>query len=143
MAKAHGPGDLGASPGQGVQVDLESGCAEPLALFGLLELLHTADHPGYLALARRLADNILARSFHHGFFLPSPNHLNACFDALEPLALLTLEAHLRGTPAAVPAYPGGRGYIHGPHDGLGRTYDAQAIWGLTRGEKAKKAATDE
>ena len=132
IAKGHGLGDLGAAPGQGVRVNTKTACADPLALFGLLEILRTSKNDAYLELARRIGDNIVAARFHKGFFVPSENHVNACFDALEPLALLSLEAHLRGTPDVVPAYPGGRGYIHGPYDGLGRTYDSQAIWSKTR-----------
>ena len=132
IARGNGLGDLGAKPGAGAEVHAQTDCADPLALFGLLEILRLVPDPRYLALARRIGDNILATRFHHGFFLPSADHVNANFDALEPLALLALEAHLRGTPELVPAYDGGRGYIHGPHDGLGRTYDEQAIWSKTR-----------
>ncbi len=54
------------------------------------------------------------------------------FDAMAPLALLTLEAALRGEYDPVPAFNGGRGYIHGRFDGLGRTRGAVAIWSATR-----------
>ncbi len=136
IGKAHGLGDLGATPGQAVKIDPQTACSDPLAMLGLLEVLRISDDDAYLALARRIGDNIVASRFHSGFFLPSDRHANACFDALEPLALLSLEAHLRGEAGTVPAYPGGRGYIHGPFDGMGRTYDSQAIWAKTR-EPAK------
>jgi hypothetical protein len=75
---------------------------------------------------------LVEQRFHHGFFLPSGDHANANFNAVEPLALLALDAMLRGTPEAVSQYNSGRGYIHGPHDGLGRTTDATAIWSRKR-----------
>jgi hypothetical protein len=53
---------------------------------------------------------------------------------IEPLALLSLEAAIRGQPQLVPAFCAGRGYIHGPHDGLGRTYDSVAIYSKKRGD---------
>ena len=123
------PGD---STGAGSACEHGHGVRHPLALLGLLEILRVSKNDAYLGLARRVGDNIVATRLHKGFFLPSRRHVNACFDTLEPLALLSLEALLRGTPDAVPAYPGGRGYIHGPHDGMGGTYDGKAIWSRTR-----------
>jgi hypothetical protein len=115
-----------------VRVDLETENADPIALFGVLEVYRAADAPAYRDLARRIGDNIVRERFHKGFFLPGASYVNANFNALEPLALLSLEALLRGDPQAVPRYNGGRGYIHGPHDGLGRTTDATAIWSRRR-----------
>ena len=132
IARGHGLGDLGSAPGRDVRVNLDTENAHPMALFGLLEVWRMADVPAYRALARRIADNMVRQRFHRGFFLPSANHVNANFDTLEPLAILSLEAMLRGTPGAVPRYNGGRGFIHGPHDGLGRTYDSTAIWSVRR-----------
>jgi len=132
IARGHGLGDLGSAPGADVDVDRQTDCADPVALFGVLEVCRAADRPAYRDLARRIGDNIVEQRFHKGFFLPSAGHLNANFNALEPLAILALEAMLRGTPEAVPRYNGGRGYIHGPHDGLGRTTDATAIWSRQR-----------
>lgn len=138
IARGHGLGDLGSAPGQDVRVHLETDNSDPIALFGVLEVWHSADAPAYRELARRIGDNMVAQRFHQGYFLPSANHVNANFNALEPLALLSLEAMLRGTPQAVPRYNGGRGYIHGPHDGLGRTTDATAIWSRTRPREKNK-----
>ncbi len=45
-------------------------------------------------------------------FVHSEKHAVASFNALEPLALLTLEAVRRGTPDAVPPYNGGGDYMH-------------------------------
>ncbi len=132
IARGHGLGDLGQKPGEDVAVALNTDNADPVVLFAVIELYRRTAHPDYLALARRIGDNILATRFHKGFFLPSERHINAEFDAIEPLALLTLEAALRGAYDAVPAFNGGSGYIHGRFDGLGRTRDAVAIWSAKR-----------
>ncbi len=132
MAQGHGLGEIGTAPGKQVQCNLKTSHAHPVSLFAVLELHRAEPHPEYLQLARQIGDNILQRTFHDGFFLPTAEHKNANFNAIEPLALLALEAEIRGTPAAVPQYNSGRGYIHGPHDGLGRTTDATAIWAKKR-----------
>ncbi len=128
MGRGHGLGDIGVAPGTGVDVDLDTNASSPELLFGVLEIMRGAPHPDYRALAVRLGDAILEHRFHDGFFLPSADHVNANFDAIEPLALLTLEAYLRNAPGAAPAWPAARGYIHGPHDGVGRTTDGTVIW---------------
>lgn len=132
IARGHGLGDLGEKPGVDVAADFSTDNADAVALFAVIELYRHTGHADYLRLARRIGDNILAARFHKGFFLPSERHVNAKFDAIEPLALLTLEAALRGEYDSVPAFNGGRGYIHGRFDGLGRTYDSVAIWSATR-----------
>lgn len=132
MARGRGLGDFGSAPGVNVDVNLATDNADPLALYALLELCRMSDAPAYRNLARRLADNIVRQKFHHGFFLPDANHVNARLDAVEPLSILALEAMLRGKPEAVPRYTGGRAYIHGPHDGLGRTTDDRAIYSKLR-----------
>ena len=134
IARGQGLGDLGTAPGDSVQVNLKTDNADPVALLGVLEVWRTAEAPAYRDLGRRIGDNILRRRFLKGFFLPGPEYLNAKFDSTEPLALLTLDAMLRGKPEAVPRYIGGRGYIHGPDDGLGRAYDSRAIWGQKRNQ---------
>jgi len=134
IARGQGLGDLGTAPGDSVQVNLKTDNADPVALMGVLAVWRTADLPEYRDLGRRIGDNILRRRFLKGFFLPGPEYLNAKFDSTEPLALLTLDAMLRGKPEAVPRYIGGRGYIHGPDDGLGRAYDSRAIWGQKRNQ---------
>ncbi len=132
IARGHGLGDLGPRPGEGVTLNLETGSHDAVAVFALVELYRRTGCTDYLTLGRRIGDNILAAHFHHGFFLPSAQHVHAEFDTLEPLALLTLEAALRGEPEAVPAYTGGNGYIHGRFNGLGRTRDGTAVWSVTR-----------
>ncbi|MFW5956627.1 MAG: hypothetical protein ACOCQY_04415 [Halorhabdus sp.] len=106
----------------------------PTEIFALLELYRTTEQEAYLDRAERVADRLIEERYHHGYFLPSAEHVHANFDTLEPLAILALEATIRGEPEAVPAYVGGEGYIHGTFDDLGRVYDEEAIWSVTREE---------
>ena len=132
IARGHGLGDLGETPGEDAALNLDTENADPVAVFALVELHRRTGYNGYLDLARRIGDNILDARFHHGFFLPTERHVHAQFDRLEPLALLTIEAALRGEYDAVPEYNGGGGYVHGRFEGMGRTRDSQAIWSVTR-----------
>lgn len=132
MFKGLDLGDPGPEPGTGTGLNLDTENSDTYALFALLEISRIAEDPAYLELAEVIGNNILKRSFHNGFFLADSNHINASFNAVEPLALLSLEAALQGRPELVPIYSGGRGYIHGRFDGLGRTYDIQAIWSKTK-----------
>ena len=75
-----------------------------------------------------IGNNILKTKYRNKFFLESPSRVNARFSALEPLALLALEAAYRDLPELVPPYNGGEGYIHGHFNGAGRTYDFRVIW---------------
>jgi pectate lyase len=125
-------GDPGEKPGMEADLNMQTGNSNPYAIFSLLELNRTIDNGNFLKLAEVIGDNILDRSFHHGFFLPDKNYINANFNSLEPLALLSLEAAIRGRSELVPVYSGGRGYIHGQFEGMGRTYDSHAIWSKKR-----------
>ncbi|MFC7138757.1 hypothetical protein ACFQMA_02760 [Halosimplex aquaticum] len=135
IADGLGVGDIGANPGEGVALDPEVAGANPMEIFALLELQRTASHPDYLDRARRVADRMIERRYHHGFFLASADRAYARFDAAEPLAILALDAALRGKPGLVPEYLGGHGYVHGTFDGHGRTRDTKLIWPAERGEE--------
>ncbi|MDY0164950.1 MAG: hypothetical protein RBS80_00315 [Thermoguttaceae bacterium] len=132
IARGNGLSDLGTTPGQGMKLDLKTGNSDPVALFAVLELCRASDDPAYLALASRLGDNIVTQRFHNGFFLPSGSHKYANFNTVEPLALLALEATLRGEPDLVPRWNSGRGFFHCPHDGHGRTTDQSVLWNARR-----------
>lgn len=132
LARGNGLGEFGARPGDEPQPNLSTEMANPEAVFAVLEVYRAVPDEAFLELARRLADNLVAKRLHHGFFLPSANHVHANFNADEPLALLAVEAALRGRLDEVPSYVAGRGYVHGRFDGLGRTTDGRAIWSVTR-----------
>ncbi len=108
MARHQGLGDLGRRPGIDVNINWETENSDPVVLLALLELNQAVPDQDYLALAEQIGDNIVSFRFHDGFFLLTSSHVNARFDTLEPLALLTLEATLQGKPELVPRYNTGR-----------------------------------
>jgi pectate lyase len=131
LLKGHDLGDIGPADGSADAIDLNTRRADAEALIAILELHRAEPKPQYLQLARRIGDNILDQRFHNGFFVPSDRHVYSRFDAVEPLALLKLEATIRGTPEVVPTYVAGSGYIQGTYNGHGRTYDTRLIWNAT------------
>ncbi|WP_436926664.1 hypothetical protein [Halosimplex amylolyticum] len=135
IADGLGVGDIGVRPGDAVALDMNAPGASPMEIFALLELQRTASHTDYLNRARRVADRMIEQRYHRGFFLPSEDHAYARFDAVEPLAILALDAALRGDLGLVPEYLGGHGYVHGTFDGHGRTRDTKLIWPAERGEE--------
>ena len=92
------------------------------------ELFHKTGKRSYLEAAQQIGDNILEQCFHKGFFVPSKKHVFAKFDALEPLVLLSLSAHSVGKADRVPTIWPSRSYFQCPFDGLGRTFDNDAIY---------------
>ena len=132
MARGLGMGDIGENPGREVKLNLEEAGSSPDEIFALLELYRISPNPSYIKQARLVADNMIAERFHDGYFLPGENHVNVRFDTLEPLALLALDATIRGEPEKVPTNIGSEGFIHGQFDGHGRTRDHDVIWNQTR-----------
>ena len=111
VARGHGLGDFGESVTDAPALNLDTDNSDPIAVFALLELERAAPGRGYRDLACVIAENIMKTRFHKGMFANSPDASRAAIDIIEPLALLTLAAHLRDTPNAVPQYRGGRAYF--------------------------------
>lgn len=128
MAMGYGLGDMGESPGKGLEINQNTSLSDPMAIFSLLEICKVTDDTAYRDLAVRLGDNILDDRFHNSLFVPGKSNKYASVNAIEPLALLSLEAMVQGDPSQVPMYNGGSGYFHGPHDGFGRTTDRVVLW---------------
>jgi pectate lyase len=127
-------GDLGVRPGASVTLNEATSANDPLLILGLLELWDATKEKTYLDLAKKVADNALGTRFHNGFFVESKDHINAKFDDPLPLALLHVRAAVLDLPQKPPAYWLGRGYLHCPYDGKGRTYDREVIYSRRRGE---------
>lgn len=104
-------GDPGEESGKSAEFNFETNNSNPLALFAILELNRSVKDPALLNLAEIIGNNIIKRSYHKGFFLKDENDTKVIFDAIEPLALLSLEAELRGKPELVPMYSGGSNYL--------------------------------
>jgi len=138
IGRGLGLGDLGELPGKAGSMTRETSNSDPLAIFGLLELYEATPEKAVLDLARRVADNALATRFHNGLFVESSDHVFACFDDPTPLALLHLRAAILGLPEKPPAFWCGRGYLHCPFDGKGRTYDLRVVYGQRRKKPTNK-----
>ncbi len=132
IAQGLGLGEIGRTPGEGVSLNMNAPGSDYDEIFALLELYRGSQHPAYLERARIVADRMIEAHYHNGYFFPTPNHVNANFNRIEPLAILSLDATLRGEPELVPSHIGSRGYIHGRFDGMGRTTDGSAIWAVQR-----------
>jgi len=130
MASGLGWGEIGSRPGEEVELAEQVRRADAMEIFALLELHRAGPNEAYLERARRVADAMIERHWHHGFFMASDRHVHADFNRVEPLAILALEAALRGQPELTPMHIHSRGYIHGRFDGHGRTTDATAIWSV-------------
>ena len=86
--------------------------SSPYVIFALIERYKVWRDQATLRLAEKVADNLLARSFHNGFFVSDEKSTIAEFDAIEPLAILALEALLLGEPDKVPTYSLGSNHIN-------------------------------
>jgi pectate lyase len=98
---------LEGSGSESGKVNMATDNSSPIALFALLEMYRADNNPSWLKLAEVIGDNILKRSYHNGYFLADDKSTRASFSALEPLALLSLEAAIQGKPEVVPVYSGG------------------------------------
>jgi pectate lyase len=104
-------GDPGAEPGKNAMLNMKTENSNPYAIFALLEVYRASQDPAFLKLAEVIGDNILKSSYKNGFFLTDRDKGNARFDAIQPLALLSLEATLRGKPELVPVFSGGSNHL--------------------------------
>lgn len=135
MPRAHAtPPDTAASA---TAINLDTAFADTDTVFALLDLHAATQRPEYLALARRIGDNLLAREFHHGFFVADADHLFCRFDTVTPLALLYIEAASRRLPVKLPSFAAGKSYFHCPYDGVGRTYDHRTVYTQLRERAAR------
>ena len=118
-ARAFGLGDIGATPGKQVQVNLATDNASADALFSVLDLFQQTHVNEYLDLGRAIGNNIVKQYYHHGYFTPYEDTICANINAIEPYALLALDAAIRGstgygvTPEMVPYFINGFGFYAG------------------------------
>jgi len=143
IARGEGLGDVGQASDAAPELDMGTLCSDPYDLLGCIELYRSTGRTEFSAMARRIGDNILEQRFCKGFFVPSKDHLYARFDAVEPLALLTLAAMIQGRPEAVPEVWPGQSYFHCPYDGVGRTRDIDVIYAKLRSGAAPTSDDEE
>jgi pectate lyase len=112
-ARAFGLGDIGESPGKSVQVNLATDNANAYALFSVIDLYQRTHAGEYLQLGRMIGNNIVKHYLHHGYFTPYEDTIFANINAIEPYALLALDAAIKGTPEKAPYFINGFGYYEG------------------------------
>ena len=115
IAADSGLGEIGEQPGQRVLVNLKTTNADAFALFSMLDLYRQTKTDAYLQLARAIGDNIIAQKYHHGYFTPNEDTIFANVNAIEPYALLALDATIKGTPDQVPTFINGFGFFSGAY----------------------------
>jgi pectate lyase len=137
IAKGNSFGELGYEPGKGADINLDSKCSDPVALFAIIDLYKATKCEAYLNLGRVIADNIVKRSFHKGYFVNDSSRINAKFDMLEPFALISLQAAIEDKLEAIPMFVNGQGFIAGGYmfpEGTFETVNDRELYGLKRGE---------
>jgi pectate lyase len=112
-ARAFSLGDIGETPGKSVQLNLATDNANAYALFSVLDLYQQTHAREYLQLGRVIGNNIVKQYFHHGYFTPYEDTIYADINAIEPYALLALDAAIKGTPDKVPYFLNGFGFYAG------------------------------
>lgn len=106
LAAHRGLGDLGRLPG--TSLALAGGTvADHEMLYAILEVYRTCPHPAYLAQAQMLA-NTLAEWLSGMCRAPGEGRVRGHWGAPAALAVLALEATLRGAPDMVPRHRGSR-----------------------------------
>jgi hypothetical protein len=102
IALGNGLGDVGRTAIDISKLRTQTDCSDAYILLGLLRLYDKTKKPEFLAMARRIGDNIIVNKLHKGFFVQSKKHIYTTFDCLEPLALLHLEATINAQTDSVP-----------------------------------------
>jgi len=107
-------------------MDLETETSDVHTLMAALELYEATKEDACLSLAERIGTNLLEHQFRNGFFVNGPRHINAPFGHQTPLALLSLISVMKEMP--MPKGLPSNYFFHCEYEGLGRTYDKQAIY---------------
>jgi len=109
-----GLGDIGELGGAQPNLNLDTSVDDPFALMAMVELYDATKNIDYLNVARTIGNNIVREKFHRGFFVESEIMLYSRLDQPDTLALLTLDAVIRGIDLDdMPFYLADSGYIHG------------------------------
>lgn len=110
----YGMGDIGQLGGLDPFLDFDTSISDPFALMTMVELYDYTKNTQYLEIARTIGNNIVKEKFHRGFFVESQIMLYSRLDQPDTLALLTLDAVIRGISLSeMPFYLADSGYIHG------------------------------
>jgi hypothetical protein len=132
-----GLGDIGELGGANPNLNVDTSIDDPYALMAMVELYDHTKNKEYLEVARTIGNNIVAEKFQRGFFVGSEIMLYSRLDQPDTLALLSLDAVLRGINLSeMPYYLADSGYIHGyllADDGVteDRSYTQNVIYTKT------------
>jgi hypothetical protein len=132
-----GMGDIGSLGGATPFLNFDTSISDPFALMTMVELYDYTKNTDYLEIARTIGNNIVNEKFHRGFFVENEIMLYSRLDQPDTLALLTLDAVIRGIPMEdMPFYLADSGYIHGyllSDDGVveDRSYTQNVIYTKT------------
>ena len=135
IAKGNGLGDIGTEPGKNVFLNNSTSSSDALAIFALVELYARTHRQEYLNLARVVGNNLVVAKFHKGYFTKTTHQQYASFDVIEPYALLSLDAAIKGTPEKVPVFFNGAGFAQGEYkfpDGTVRTINDDMLYTIKR-----------
>lgn len=88
-------GDIGKYPGNKLKINYKTDNKQGIFIFGLLSIYKATAVEEYLYLAAVIAENIICNNFIDEFFVTIDSNV-VLFDAVEPLAILALEAELMG-----------------------------------------------
>jgi pectate disaccharide-lyase len=113
MFSAFRLGELDPQTFQPLTLATSSDLCSPYLLFALLDLHQFTQNMSFLALADVIADNLVAKHFHRGFFIETDKHQFARLDNPIPYALLALEASYKGMYEQLPVSISTGGYLHG------------------------------
>ena len=132
-----GLGDIGSLGGANPNLNVDTSIDDPFALMAMVELYDYTKNAAYLEVARTIGNNIVTEKFHRGFFVESEVMLYSRLDQPDTLALLTLDAVIRGISLDdMPFYLADSGYIHGyllSNDGVveDRSYTQNMVYTKT------------
>ncbi|MEM7231847.1 MAG: hypothetical protein AAF517_06725, partial [Planctomycetota bacterium] len=117
MLRGNDLGDIGDAGGRSLKLNLETEQSNAAFIFPLVELFRATKNTAYLELGRRVANLAVSQHFRaeQGLFTRTELHRTSNLCSAEPLALLTLEAALRGKLDLVPSYAASHEAEHQPY----------------------------
>lgn len=135
LAIGSGLGDIGTNPGKDIKLNMNTENDDAFSIFALIDIYQGTKNIDYLNLARKVGNNLVKNKFNRGYFTSGPNYIYASFDAIEPYALLALEAAIKGTPDKIPCFINGSGFVQGAYkfpDGTVKTIKDDFLYQLQK-----------
>ena len=137
IAKGSGLGDIGTEPAVDIKLNYLTKNDDAFSVFALVDIYMQTQNKEYIDLARVVANNLVKKKFNHGYFTPGADYLYANFDMIEPYALLTLDAAIKGVPDKVPGFINGAGFVQGEYkfpDGRIKDIKDEYFYSLRKGK---------